>query len=57
MIPLERFEANLAKLRNNKCKVDAIVQRVQKDYEKQADLADRYLQEKQEQDWEKYSSK
>lgn len=55
MTPLERFEAGLAKLRNGECKVDAIVEKAQQDYKKQADLADQRLQEKQEQEWEKCS--
>jgi hypothetical protein len=55
MTPLERFEAGLAKLQNSECKVDAIVEKAQQDYKKQADLADQRLQEKQEQEWEKGS--
>lgn len=55
MTPLERFEAGLAKLQNSACKVDAIVEKAEQDYKKQADFADQRLQEKQEQEWEKRS--
>ncbi|MBD2091403.1 hypothetical protein H6F67_16285 [Microcoleus sp. FACHB-1515] len=47
MAPLNRFEAGLARLQNSDCEVDATVQKVRQEYEKQADSADQRLQEKQ----------
>ena len=54
MAPLDRFEAELAKLQGNQCKVDSIVQKVKQDYNSQAEQADNCLDKKQVQAMKKH---
>ncbi len=54
MTPIERFEAGLARLRNNGCESNATVLRVQQDNKKQANVADQRLQEKQAREWQNH---
>lgn len=56
MTPLERLKAGLEKSQGAKCKVDRTVQQTQEEYERQADEADRLLQEKQVQELKKFLS-
>lgn len=53
MTPLERFEAGLAKLQSGGCEIAKPVQKVQQDYNKEADQVDQRLQGKQERELRK----